>query len=76
MVEISGKIIRQFGNVAGNTSNLVQGEHMGRIGISACLATIDIGERLSVSVFDFIAARDLLDRPWWRETPLGSWHQL
>jgi len=47
-----------------------------RVGISASFAAIDISERLPVRVQHFIAARNLLNGPRWREASHGSWFRL
>ena len=44
-----------------NASSLVPGEHMGYVGISLCLPAIDISERWTVGVFNFVATWHLLN---------------
>ena len=66
-------MVRQLGDVAGDASSLVHGEHVGGISISSDLAAVDVGERLAVGVFHFIAARNLLDRPRRREAAGTLW---
>ena len=69
-LRISRKVVRQLRNVAGDASSLIHGEDMGYVGVSLGFSAIDVGERLSVGVLDFIATRNLLDRPRWREASL------
>jgi hypothetical protein len=44
------------------------GEDVGHVSINSSLAAINIGKRLAVSVFYFVAAGDLLNGPRWRKT--------
>ena len=55
---------RQLGDVARDAPSLVHRQHIRDSGVGPCLARIDIGQGLTVGVFDFIAARYLLDSPW------------
>src|SRR5690349_5570312 len=73
---IGRKIVRQLGDVAGDTPRLVHGEHMGRVSISSGFSAIDVGKRLSVSVLHRVAARDLLNLPWGQHARGPRWHSL
>ena len=63
----SAEQFRQLGDVAGDAPRLIHRQHVGDLRVSLCLARVDIGQGLTVGVFDFITARCLLDSPWWRE---------
>jgi len=51
-------------DVARYASSLIHCENVGYVRIGLRLAAIHVGERLTVSVFHFVAAGDLLDSPW------------
>jgi len=53
---------RQLRNVARYAPSLIHRGDVRYVRISLCLAAIDIGERLPVSVQHFVAAGNLLDR--------------
>jgi hypothetical protein len=57
----------QLGDVAGNAPSLIHGQHIGYVSIGFGLAPIHVSERLAVSILHFVAAWNLLNRPWWRE---------
>ena len=55
---------RQLRDIAGDAPRLIHRQHIGDLRVSLCLARVDIGQGLTVGVFDFITARCLLDSPW------------
>ena len=50
-------------NIHSNAPRLVEGRHLRNVGLLACLAGIDVDERLTGSIKHLEAARYLLDRP-------------
>ena len=54
---------RQLRHVHSNAPRLIEGQHPSDVSLCACLAGVDVDERLSVRVENLEASRRLLDRP-------------
>ena len=58
----------QLGDIRGDAARFIERQAIRRLGIARVWMAVDVGEGLSVAVYDFEAAVERFNRPWCRES--------